>query len=397
MTTLTFKDLTFEEKQDKIQINFLRLFYFDILKQELKDISDFKIIEHAITFKNISEQKAKNKFNNLLDKGFRHLKNKLTKKPTIYIHQFSNIPLIGHIAFGIIDRHSSLIEVKPITSCNLNCIYCSVDQDIRPVDFVVEKDYLLKEIKEIIKFKQTNLEVHFGSQGEVLLYQPLPDLIKDLSKIKQITKISMETNGMLLTKELADKLINSGLTQFNLSINALDPVLAQKIAGCPYDINHIKKIAKHIAKKSKLIIAPVWIPKINDEEIPKLIEFSKELNCKIGIQNFLNYRFGRNPVKQKPFEKFEKDLKKLEEEYNTKLILTGADFNIRPTKPLPKPFKKGEVLKTKILLLGRLKNEKLAVERDRIISIPNCTADIGEKITIKITRTKHNIFIAEQL
>lgn len=397
MATLEFKDLSFEEKKEKIQVNFLRLFYFELDKAELREIAPFKINKNKIIFKDIEEQKAKNKFNQLLDKGFKNLKNKLTKKPTVYIHQFSGIPLIGHVAFGIVDRGSSLIEVKPITGCNLNCIYCSVDQDIRPVDFVVEEEYLVKEIKKLIEFKQTNLEIHFGSQGEVLLYQPLSKLIKDLSQIKEITKISMETNGVLLTKELVDILIKSGLSQFNLSINALDQELAEKIAGCPYSVVHIKEIAEHISGKCKLIISPVWIPGINDNEIPQLIEFAKSLNARLGIQNFLNYRFGRNPVKQRDFDLFRKNLADLEKKHNTKLLLTGADFNIRKTKPLPKPFKRGEILTTKVILPGRLRNEKLAVEKDRVISIPNCFVGIGQKVKIKITRTKHNIFIAKQL
>lgn len=397
MAELEFQDLSFEEKEDKVRINFLRLFYFDVKKEELEKIADFSINKNKINFKDIDELKAKNKFNQLLDKGFKNLRNKLTKKPAVYIHQYSGIPLIGHVAFGIVDRNSSLVEVKPITGCNIECIYCSVDQTLRPVDFVVEKDYLVKEVRKLIDFKQTNLEIHFGSQGEVLLYKPIVELIRDLSKIKEITKISMETNGVMLTKELVDKLVNAGLSQFNLSINALDPELAEKIAGCSYNVKHIKEIAGYIAKKSKLIIAPVWIPGINDNEIPKLIEFSKELKCKIGIQNFLNYKFGRNPVRQKDFEEFRKRLEELEKKHNHKLLLTGEDFDIRKTKPLPKPFKKGEILTTKVLLPGRLKNEKIAVERERVISITNCFAEIGQKVKIKIIRTKHNIFVAEQL
>ena len=218
---------------------------------------------------------------------------------------------------------------------------------------------------------------------------------KDISKINGVKKISLETNGTLLTKQLIDELVDAGLSQFNLSLNSLDQKLAEKIAGCPYNLKHIIDMAKYIAKKCKLVIAPVWIPGINDEEIPKLIEFSKELKCTIGIQNFLNYRYGRNPVKEKSFDKFEKELKELEKQHNVKLLLTEEDFDIKSTKPLPKPFKKGEVLKTKIIASGRLRNEKLAVERDRIISIPNCDQDIGEKVTIKIIRTKHNIFVAQ--
>ena len=44
------------------------------------------------------------------------------------------------------------------------------------------------------------------------------------------------------------------------------------------------------------------------------------------------------------------------------------------------------------MLPGRLKNEKIAVAKERSISVPNCNKDKG-KVRLKITRTKHNIFI----
>ncbi len=39
----------------------------------------------------------------------------------------SEIPLIGTIMFGLIDRGTNLIQVRPTSLCNLNCPYCSVD------------------------------------------------------------------------------------------------------------------------------------------------------------------------------------------------------------------------------------------------------------------------------
>jgi uncharacterized Fe-S cluster-containing radical SAM superfamily enzyme len=396
MPELKFQDLLFEREKEKIKVNFLNLFCFYLGKSDLEKIAKFKITKNSITFQDISEQKAKNKFNQLLNKGFQNLKNKLNNKPTIYIHQFSNIPLIGHIAFGLIDRNTSVIEVKPITSCNLNCIYCSVAQDLRPVDFIIEEEYLFKEFKKLVEFKEIEqIEAHIGAQGEPLLYQPLPKLVKDMASIPQVSIISIDTNGTLLTKNKVDELIKAGLTRFNLSINALDQDLAQEIAGYPYNIKKIKEIAEYIAKKTDLIITPVWIPGINDKEIPKLIEFSKELGCNIGIQNFLNYRFGKNPVKQRSWQIFIKKMKELEKQHKTKLLFDfKQDFNIRPTKSLPKPFKKGQIIKTKIICPGRSRNEMLAVEKQRITSIPNCTVQPGQKVTLRITRTKHNIFAA---
>jgi len=391
MAKLTFQDLSFEDKNDKIRVNFLRIFYFYFSKKELKQIDDFTTNKNSIFFKNIPQKKAERKFYLLLEKGFKELKNSLNNKPTIYIHKNSNIPLIGNVAFGLIDRNTNIIEIKPITSCNLKCIYCSVDEDKRIIDFIIEKDYLVEEFKKLVKFKN-NIEAHIASQGEPLLYAPLTELIKDLSKIKEVKTISIDTNGTLLTKNKVDELIKAGLTRFNFSINSLDEKIAKKIANTPYNTKKIKEICKYIVQKTNLIITPVLLPAINEEEIPKIIEFAKKIKADIGIQNFLNYKFGKNPVKQIKFNLFYNKLKKWENKYKIKLIKSIEDFNIIKTKPLPKPFKKGDVIEAEIICQGRLKNEKIAMAKNRTISIPNCYKEKG-KIRLKITRTKHNIFI----
>ena len=48
-------------------------------------------------------------------------------KKLIKITKESGIPLLGAIAFGIIDRGTDLIQVRPTSVCNLNCVYCSTD------------------------------------------------------------------------------------------------------------------------------------------------------------------------------------------------------------------------------------------------------------------------------
>ena len=394
MAKLEFEDLSFEQNKDSVRVIFLNLFYFDVKNSDLNKISDFTVEKNAIDFKKIDEKRAGRKFNIILEQGFSSLKNKLTGKKAVYIHKNSGIPLIGNGAFGLVDRNTNVIEVKPITSCNLGCIYCSVDQNKRIVDFVIEKDYLIEEFKKLVEFKQViNIEAHIASQGEPLLYAPIVDLVKDIAEIKQVKTISIDTNGSLLTKELVDKLVEAGLTRFNLSINALEPALAKKIADSKfYDIKKIKEIAEYISKRCSLIIAPVLVPGVNDEEIPKLVEFAKSINADIGIQNFLPYKFGLNPVKPLPFEVFYKKLQEWEDKYKVKLIKSVDDFNIKETKQLPKPFNKDEVIDAEIACDGRLPGEKIAVAKGRTISIPNCGKEKG-KVRIKITRAKHNIFI----
>lgn len=391
-TNLEFEELSFIEEQERVKVNFLKSYSFFLDKQELEKIGSFKIKKNAIIF-DVPEKRAVRKFNMLIDEGFRHLENNLTKRKTIYITENSGIPLIGNNSFGIVDRNTSLIEIKPATGCNLNCIYCSVDEGKDGKwqhDFVVDSEYLLQEFEKLVEFKECDVEAHIGTQGEPFLYPKILELIKGLSSIKQVTTISLDTNGTLLTEKLVDELAQAGLTRINMSINSIDPELATKIAGTGYNLAHVLKISEYISQKMELLIAPVWIPTINDDEIPKLIEFAKKLDVRIGVQNFLSYRFGRNPVKEAGWDRFNKWMKELEAKFDAKLLFTEEDFSIKKTKILPKPFKKRHVIKAQIVCDGRKKGDKIAIAQDRTITVPKCNKK-GE-IKIKITRSKHNVF-----
>jgi len=404
MAVLTFKDFTFEDKKNKVRVNFLKIFYFDVDKESLEKIGKFKINNNKIGFIKISENKAQRKFNQLLEKGFNNLKNKLTNKKAIYIHKNSGIPLIGTNYFGLIDRGTNLIEIKPLTSCNLSCIFCSVDEgpkSKRNLDFVIEKDYLVEEFRKIVEFKQnTHIDAHINAQGEPLLYADIIELVEDIAKIKQVNAISIDTNGTLLNKKLIDDLAKAGLTRINLSLHSLGQEIANKMAGSKYNLTKVKEIAAYIAKKMDLILVPVWLKGYNDNELAKLAKFAEKIGAGktgpgIGIQNFLGYKFGRNPIKPVEMDVFYKKLQDLEKKHNISLICKQEDFKIEKCDGLPKPFKRGNIVKVKTMFPGRLKNEMLAISNNRIISIPSCHKE--GYVNIRIKKSKHNIFLGELL
>jgi uncharacterized protein len=405
MAELAFKDLSFEEKEGTIRVNFMKIFYFEIDKALLGNIGEFKIQGDSIHIPDVKSIRFQRKFNQLLSNGFIQLKNRKSHKPAVYVHQNSNIPLLGTNYFGLIDRGSNLIEIKPITSCNLGCVYCSVDEgplSKRKTDFVVEKDYLVKEFKKIVEFKEEDyIDAHINAQGEPLLYSDMVELVEDISKIPEVKSISIDTNGTLLTKELIDKLAQAGLTRINLSLNALDQEIADKMAGFPYNLKKVTELAPYITKKMDLILVPVWLPGYNDNELVKIAKFAQKIGAgkkcpPIGIQNFMKYRFGRNPVEQVSLDHFYKKLRILEKQHGIELINDKMMFNIKESKQLPKPFKKGQVIEANLLFPGRLPREMLAVSKERLISIPNCDKQQG-RVRIKIKRTKHNIFLGELL
>ena len=100
------------------------------------------------------------------------------------ITEESGIPLIGSPYFGIIDRGTSLLQVRPSCGCNLNCPFCSVDAGpkslTRATSYEVEMEYLLGAVQEIARFKGPGVECHIDSPGEPLMYRRLPELVAAL-------------------------------------------------------------------------------------------------------------------------------------------------------------------------------------------------------------------------
>lgn len=392
MAVLEFQDFRFEELDKEIKVHFLKIFSFLLKKSELKKIGNFRIEKNRIAFAGISDEKAGILFSRLLNKTIPKLKNKLTNNPALYTHRNSGIPLIGSLSFGIVDKGTDMLELKPITSCNIDCVFCSVDEGIstkKSLDIVIEKDYLVQETKKLLEYKKQPVHIYINPHGEPLLYADIVELVRDLSSLRYVKAVSIITNAALLTEKLADELIEAGLTQLNVSINALNPEKAEKLAGTDsYDIKKIIKILSKIKNKIKIIITPVLIFGVNNKDIEDLIIYAKKNKYEILIQNFLINKRGRKPAKELNFIKFNNYLRELEKKYNTKLI---KKEEINETKQLPKPLKKGDIIEAEIISGGRYNNECLAVAKERVITVKGYFTK-RKKQKIKIIKDRYNVF-----
>lgn len=326
-------------------------------------------------------------------------------KKLIRITKESGIPLLGAIAFGIIDRGTDLLQVRATSVCNLNCVYCSTDSGAcsltHNTDYIVELDYLLEYVKDAADYKETKIEANIDSVGEPLTYEKIAELVKGLKELGCVKRISMQTNGMLLTEELLKKLEKAGLNRINLSINTLDEEQAKTLSGTQgYSLKKVLTTARKIAKsKIELLLAPVWIPGANEKGIEALIQLSKELNCKIGIQKYEVYKHSRKVSKAKPINywKFYKQLEAWEKEYSIKLKFTAEDSTILAAKRLPEKFKQGDKETVEIKCPGWMKGQMIGAARNRAVSVNNCKAKEGDRVKVKIMEAKNNIYVAEQV
>ena len=323
-----------------------------------------------------------------------------------HITEESGIPLIGSLYFGIIDRGTSLLQVRPSCGCNLNCPFCSVDAgpetSTRATSYEVEMEYLLGAVQEIARFKGPGVECHIDSPGEPLMYRRLPELVAALREISEVTAISLQTNGTLLDEKIIGALESAGLDRINLSLHALDPDIARMLAGVDwFDIGKLTDSARAVAKsRIDLLVAPVYIPGINDAEIPKLIRFAQEIGAgrrfpPLGIQKFEHYRYGRSPegVKAQSWWQFyNRSLAGWEKESGLRLRLDMArDFGTVRRPFVPLVFRKGEKATVEIRAPGWIRGEMLGVARNRVVSVYNCEKQAGN-VRVKIVSTKHNIY-----
>lgn len=114
-------------------------------------------------------------------------------------------------------RHRPLfISVEPANWCMLRCPQCPVGmrQDRKEEHRFFTAEMLEKVLQETGKYLQTVL---FHFQGEPLLNQQLPELIRLAKQEKIYTMLS--TNAQLLDESMAKRLVESGLDRVVVSID----------------------------------------------------------------------------------------------------------------------------------------------------------------------------------
>ncbi len=391
MATISFQDFAFEKRPDHILVHFLKAYSFILPLSDLEKIGYLDAEAHALHFQGDSTESARNRLMGLIGRQILHLKNKVTGHDTLYVHKNSGIPLIGSLSFGIVDKGSDIMEIKPLTGCNADCIFCSVDEGPstrKTMDIVVEKDYLVEETKKLLEQKGSKAHIYINPHGEPLLYAEIADLVRDLSAIPLVRAISIITNAMLLTKDLGERLIDAGLTSFNVSLHSLDPEKARRLFHMRgYNIDRVKSTLLSLKGKVTIIIAPVYLKGQNEQDMEEIACFCHENGFLFGMQNFQMNKRGRNPVKEVEFCDFFRVVTELSKKYPATVMKLEK---IGRTRQLPKPFHKGHVIEADILSQGRYPPERIGACQGRVITVKG-DIPLGRH-KIRITKDSYNVF-----
>jgi len=321
----------------------------------------------------------------------------------------NDAPLVGSVAFGLIDRGTNVIQVRPSSSCPLSCVFCSTDAGPcsrrRRAEYTVGLDHLLEWFRGIAAIKGSGIEAHIDTVGDPFTYPRLADLVQGLADTEGVSTVSLQTHGALMDERNAAELADAGLDRINLSVDSTDPEQAKFLSGTPgYDLLKVIRTAKFICSDTgmDLLVAPVWVHPLNDEEIGKLVRLAKDIGAgkrgpMMGIQKCEFHPHGRRTkeMRQVSWFAFYRKMKEVGDEEGANLILRASDFGIKPANALAVPYKQGEKVKVRVIGPGWLRGESLAVTRDgqRVVTVVGEELDPGTDVRVRLLRTKDNIMI----
>ena len=213
----------------------------------------------------------------------------------------------------IIEQKIFTLYAEVTTHCNARCFMCSweekyikegmqqshMSQEI--VDKILDSVRKLVDKGKCVKFFPIGL-------GEPLLFPGLFDLFRKLKTINKNIYIVLTTNGVPLTKSTFVKLIDSGVDEITISLNADSPEGYQKVMGIDKYETALKNSLNVLRyKKERDLISPkisiqflessylknsfygtikFWLPYLTGNDKVYFHEIVSEAGtCDIGVQD----------------------------------------------------------------------------------------------------------------
>jgi len=210
------------------------------------------------------------------------------------------------------------IDIIPLKTCSLNCIYCQLGPAVQKI--IQRKEYfssseILSQIKKKLSSGQRIDYITFSGSGEPTLNKTLGKLIREIKKTTSIP-VAVLTNSTLLSR----KSVRNALMGADLVVPSLDAATQEIFVKInrPHPSLNIEEIIQGLQKLSQEFKGPIWleimlVKGVNDS--PSHIRKLKEAIAKIKPE-----KVQLNTVIRPPAEKHARplSLKGLE---NTEKIL----------------------------------------------------------------------------
>jgi len=193
------------------------------------------------------------------------------------------------------------LDFDTADACNYKCAVCN--EGDRKRTKCVMTTALFKQVMDECS-RLGVFSINIGNIGEPFLY---PDNLIEFIKIARnsgIIDVFVHTNGALVTSDVAERLVGSGISVICFSIDASTKETYEKIRGGDYDaviknINRLIEIKKVRGSKLPFVRVSMVPCELNRDEIDTFIEYWKTRADVIDIQSYVDVGFGKNILKDK--------------------------------------------------------------------------------------------------
>jgi MoaA/NifB/PqqE/SkfB family radical SAM enzyme len=173
------------------------------------------------------------------------------------------------------------VYIEVTNRCNSRCISCPLTFD-QFTNFEPKNNLSLDDFHRIVdQFPQLERAVLHGV-GEPLLNKDLSSFVDDLKK--QNVKVIFNTNAILLDEVHGDALVNAGLDELRVSLDAVTPELYKLLRG----VNRFQRVTGNLQQfikrhggSSKPKLSLWWVAmQSNLHQLPDFVRYAAQ----IGIQ-----------------------------------------------------------------------------------------------------------------
>jgi len=185
------------------------------------------------------------------------------KRETLMANGVIKADLVENVKYQKSQPHGFALNL--CGHCNFRCSYCPQSTQEFPEEFIEMETVrrLLNDTKDTPSYFQ------FGTRGENLLHPHFFDIIHAIKQSNPLHYITLNTNGVMMEGDFAEKVIRSGIDQLTFSLQSIKPEIYTALTN----YQNFDKIINNIISTIKLRDA-------------------KKINLLIGIQ-FLNTKENR--------------------------------------------------------------------------------------------------------
>jgi MoaA/NifB/PqqE/SkfB family radical SAM enzyme len=171
------------------------------------------------------------------------------------------------------------------TKCNMKCDFCLTHSTIiedNEFKYQGSDDMSMDTFKDILKKFPNTLIISFIGNGEPILNRNIYEMVKYAQSKKM--RSTLFSNGLVMERFI-EKIIDSKIKTFNISLNSIDPEEYERFTG--YKGTYFHKVvnntralveARNNSPDSDMeITATIMVDKQNYRDMGKMIKFSEEL------------------------------------------------------------------------------------------------------------------------